>query len=211
MSGDQEEVYGPNFLLKAGRKGDLIIRLNALHKSLHELTQDPNDLPSGLQATAAQLVSVKVLGHSDKDVRLLSACCIVDILRVFAPEAPYCDEEMVRVFEVIISQIRSLSTYDIGSATGSKVVYILDSLAIVKSCVVPVIMAQTGVQGAEDLMTSLFDALISVFRPDHAEDGTRTNLSISLLHCPDKTALKIDHTICVVQSLTLYHLSFELQ
>ena len=114
---------------------------------------------------------MKVLGHSDKDVRLLSACCIVDILRVFAPEAPYCDEEMVRVFEVIISQIRSLSTYDIGSATGSKVVYILDSLATVKSCVVPVIMAQTGVQGAEDLMTSLFDALISVFRPDHAEDG----------------------------------------
>ena len=171
MSVNGEGVFEPNFLGRAVRKGDLIIRLNALHKSLNELSQDPNDLPTDLPATAAQLVSPKILGHSDKDVRLLSACCIVDVLRVFAPEAPFCDEEMVRVFEVIISQIRSLSTYDIGSATGSKVVYILNSLSTVKSCVVPVIMAQTGVQGAEDLMTSLFDALIGVFRPDHTEDG----------------------------------------
>lgn len=171
MSVDGEGVYEANFLKRVGRKGDLIVRLNALHTSLNELSQDPNDLPKGLKSTAAQLVSTKVLCHSDKDVRLLSACCIVDILRIFAPEAPYCDEEMVRVFEVIISQIRSLSTYDIGSATGSKVVYILDSLSTVKSCVVPVIMAQTGVPGAEDLMTSLFDALISVFRPDHTEEG----------------------------------------
>lgn len=171
MSIDGEGVYEPNFLGRAGRKGDLIVRLNALHKSLNELSQDPNDLPKGLQSTAAQLVSTKILSHSDKDVRLLSACCIVDVLRVFAPEAPFCDEEMVRVFEVIVSQIRSLSTYDIGSATGSKVVYILNSLSTVKSCVVPVIMAQSGVQGADELMTSLFDALISVFRPDHTEDG----------------------------------------
>ena len=172
MSSKEDEVFDPNYLGRVGRKGDLIIRLNALHKGLNELSQDPNDLPKNLPATAAQLVSTKMLGHSDKDVRLLSACCIVDILRVFAPEAPFCDEEMVRVFDVIISQIRSLSTYDIGSATGSKVAYILNSLSKVKSCVVPVIMAQTGVQGAEDLIVSLFDALISVFRPDHTEEGT---------------------------------------
>lgn len=171
MSVDGDGVYEPNFLGKSGRKGDLINRLNELHKSLIELGQDENDLPKGLQQTAAQLVSTKILGHSDKDVRLLAACCIVDILRVFAPEAPYGDEEMVRVFEVIIAQIRSLSTYDIGSATGSKIVFILNSLATVKSCVVPVIMGQTGVPGAEDLTTSLFDALISVFRPEHTEDG----------------------------------------
>lgn len=171
MALNGEGVFEHNFLGRVGRKGDLIIRLNALHKGLNDLSQDPNDLPKELKDIAAQLVSTKMLGHSDKDVRLLSACCIVDILRVFAPEAPFCDEEMVRVFEVIISQIRSLSTYDIGSATGSKVAYILNSLSTVKSCVVPVIMAQTGVQGAEDLIASLFDALITVFRKEHTAEG----------------------------------------
>ena len=78
---------------------------------------------------------------------------------------------MIRVFEVINAQIRSLSNYEISSATGSKVLYILTSLATVKSCVVPVIMAQSGVQGAEEVMISLFDALISSFRPEHGEEG----------------------------------------
>jgi sister-chromatid-cohesion protein PDS5 len=171
MSVDGEGVYEPTFLSRPGRKGDLIIRLNSLHKSLNELGQDQNDLPEGLQSTATQLVSTKILGHSDKDVRLLSVCCILDILKAFAPEAPYGDEDMVRIFEVIISQIRSLSTYEIGSTTGKKVVYILESLSTVKSCVIPVILVQTGVPGAEDLMTSLFDALISVFKPEHTEEG----------------------------------------
>ena len=164
-------VYDPDYLGKCTRKQDLVSRLNTLHKSLTTLSQEFSDRPSGLKSTAAQLVSDKILKHVDKDVRLLAVCCIVDIFRVFAPEAPYGDEEMIRVFEVINAQIRSLSNYEITSATGSKVLYILTSLATVKSCVVPVIMAQSGVQGAEDVMISLFDALISSFRPEHGEEG----------------------------------------
>ena len=145
-------VYDPDYLGKCTRKQDLVSRLNTLHKSLTTLSQEFSDRPSGLKSTAAQLVSDK-------------------ILRVFAPEAPYGDEEMIRVFEVINAQIRSLSNYEISSATGSKVLYILTSLATVKSCVVPVIMAQSGVQGAEEVMISLFDALISSFRPEHGDEG----------------------------------------
>ena len=168
---DHEGVYHPDYLGKVARKGDLVSRLNTLHKSLQSLSQDLSDRPSGLQATAMQLVSEKMLKHQDKDVRLLAVCCIVDIFRVFAPEAPYGDEEMVTVFDVINNQIRSLSNYEITSATGSKVLYILTSLATVKSCVVPVIMAQGGVPGADDVMAGLFDALISSFRADHGEEG----------------------------------------
>lgn len=38
-------------------------------------------------------------------------------------------------------------------------------------CVDPVIMAQSSVQGADELMSSLLDTLMSVFRLDHNEDG----------------------------------------
>jgi sister-chromatid-cohesion protein PDS5 len=171
MPGNRDDIFDPIALTKLNRKADLINRLNLLHKRLGEVSQDPADRPASLEALSTYLISKKILNHVDKDVRLLACCCLVDILRIYAPDAPFNDSEMVMVFDVMVSQIRSLSTYNSQSATGSKVVYILSSLSTVKSCVVPVILAQSGVPGAEEVVTSLFDALISSFRPEHGEEG----------------------------------------
>lgn len=43
------------------------------------------------------LVEDYFLKHASKDVQLLIACCIADVLRVYAPEAPYKDPEQVKV------------------------------------------------------------------------------------------------------------------
>lgn len=45
---------------------------------------------------ALYLTSEYFLEHSNKDVRLLVACCIADIFRVFAPEAPFTEAELVK-------------------------------------------------------------------------------------------------------------------
>lgn len=37
------------------------------------------------------------LTYPSTDVQLLVACCIADILRVYAPEAPYKDPAQVKV------------------------------------------------------------------------------------------------------------------
>lgn len=37
------------------------------------------------------------LQHQSKDVQLLIACCIADVLRVYAPEAPYKDPDQIKV------------------------------------------------------------------------------------------------------------------
>lgn len=168
---DEQNVFAADFLGKETRKGHLVTKLNDLHKVLKSLSQDPADRPDGLKRTAAQLISDKILQNPDKDLRLLASCCIVDVFRLFAPEAPYSDEEMVKVFEVIIAQLRGLSMHDPGAGTGNKIMYILTSLATVKTCVVPVILAQSGISGAEELVKGLFDALISSVRPEHGEDG----------------------------------------
>ena len=81
-----------------------------------------------------QFIAPKILNHSDKEVRLITCCCIVDILRIFAPEAPYSDNDMVRVFEVLISQIGGISTHDVTSVSSRRILYILSSIATVKSC-----------------------------------------------------------------------------
>lgn len=39
------------------------------------------------------------LQHPSRDVQLLIACCIADVLRVYAPEAPYKDPEQVKVMK----------------------------------------------------------------------------------------------------------------
>jgi sister-chromatid-cohesion protein PDS5 len=46
---------------------------------------------------ALHLATDYFLMHSSKDVQLLIACCIADVLRVYAPEAPYKDPDQVKV------------------------------------------------------------------------------------------------------------------
>lgn len=169
--GGDVDIYSPNFLKSATRKGDLLSKLSELHKGLATLSQDIEERPRGLNNTAAQLVSGRILGHQDKDVRLMAACCLVDIFRVYAPDAPFGDVEVVSVFEVIIAQLQGLATHDISSGIGGKIFYILSSLSTFKSCVLPVILAQNNVPGAAELVPSLFDALISSINANHTEEG----------------------------------------
>jgi sister-chromatid-cohesion protein PDS5 len=51
---------------------------------------------------ALHLAEDHFLMHQSKDVQLLIACCIADVLRVYAPEAPYKDPEQVKVCCVVI-------------------------------------------------------------------------------------------------------------
>ena len=46
---------------------------------------------------AVHLASDFFLDHPNKDVRLLVACCIADVFRIFAPEAPYRDALQLKV------------------------------------------------------------------------------------------------------------------
>ena len=47
------------------------------------------------------------LSYSSRDVQLLVACCIADVLRIYAPEAPYKDQGHVKV----IIYFNSASSY----------------------------------------------------------------------------------------------------
>lgn len=45
---------------------------------------------------ALHLASDFFLKHPDKDVRLLVACCLADIFRIYAPEAPYTSPDKLK-------------------------------------------------------------------------------------------------------------------
>lgn len=56
---------------------------------------DASDSPaSELTELAYDIAQPLVINHKDKDVRLLGACAIAEILRICAPKPPYDDEQL---------------------------------------------------------------------------------------------------------------------
>lgn len=100
LAGDEDEQHASSenalqfhepLSWKAGKPiptGTLITRLKALSKELVALEQEAVDRDS-LATPAKELVSVGLLQHKDNGVKAYTACCLADMLRLHAPDAPY--------------------------------------------------------------------------------------------------------------------------
>jgi sister-chromatid-cohesion protein PDS5 len=62
--------------------------LQKLSEVLEQHDQD-HDETSSLDEIAAALIQASILKHQKEEVRLLAALCLADIIRIYAPEAPY--------------------------------------------------------------------------------------------------------------------------
>ncbi len=52
---------------------------------------------------------IVIIFVTSRDVQLLVACCVADILRIFAPEAPYKTAEQIKtIFYFLIKQLGGL-------------------------------------------------------------------------------------------------------
>lgn len=47
-----------------------------------------------LDTVSAGLVQEDIIKHDNADVRLLVACCLTDIIRIYVPNAPYDDSQL---------------------------------------------------------------------------------------------------------------------
>ena len=72
---------------------DLLRRLQALSKEMKSMEQEENERDSFLKV-AKELASPNLLAHKDKGVKAWTACCLVDILRLCAPDAPYTGQQL---------------------------------------------------------------------------------------------------------------------
>jgi sister-chromatid-cohesion protein PDS5 len=73
--------------------GELLRRLDALYKELAQMDQEECDLES-LRPVAKELGAPRLIAHKDRGVKAYTACCLVEILRMFAPTAPYTQKEL---------------------------------------------------------------------------------------------------------------------
>ena len=72
---------------------ELLARLKALCDELRDIEQEEADTES-LTRSAKELASPNLIQHKDAGVRAWTACCIVEMFRLFAPNAPYTASQL---------------------------------------------------------------------------------------------------------------------
>jgi hypothetical protein len=77
----------------------------------------PPDEPCVVRGTCAETGTLSsclgedwLLEHKNKDVRLLVACALADILRIYAPEPPYGEETNADVIKLFIKILRGFQS-----------------------------------------------------------------------------------------------------
>ena len=149
---------------KAIPVAELLTRLQTLATELKKLEQDQVDR-TAFTRVAQDLASANLLNHKDKGIRAYVASCVVDILRLCAPDAPFKNAQLKDIFTVIINSILPCLA-DPADAYNTQHAYVLESLAEMKS-----IILLTDVDHPDTLILPLFTICFDIV------SGTSKNAS----------------------------------
>ncbi|KAI8053721.1 armadillo-type protein [Syncephalis plumigaleata] len=138
--------------------GDLLKRLKQLHEELAGFEQEAVDIDS-LSRVTREILSPLLFHHKDRGVRAYTACCIADLLRLYAPDAPYVEQELKEVFTLFHKQLEHISEGQSGYY--NLYLYLLESLATVKSVAIV-----ADLQDSDDIIIKFFDCFFKTIKLD---------------------------------------------
>ncbi|KAH9985602.1 armadillo-type protein [Russula vinacea] len=137
----------------------LLKKLKNLHTQLADLDQDRVDTAT-LATVRKELIHNTILLHKDRGVKAYAACCLADILRLFAPDAPYTHNELRDIFQFFFRQLTTgLKGSD--SPYYNEYFHLLESLSTVKSVVLV-----CDLPNSEELMVEIFRDFFALVRHD---------------------------------------------
>ncbi|CAH0596949.1 unnamed protein product [Chrysodeixis includens] len=140
---------------------ELVRRLKVLAHTLQGLGQDEGMYQQYIPL-ALHLADECFLTHPSRDVQLLIACCIADVLRVYAPEAPYKDQEQVKtIFLFLINQLQGLR--DPKDPAFKRYFYLLENLAYVKS-----FNMCFELEDCQEIFCALFSLMFKIVNTEHS-------------------------------------------
>ncbi|KAM0947386.1 putative sister chromatid cohesion protein Pds5 [Dioscorea sansibarensis] len=116
------------------------------------------------------LVKNDLLQHKDKDVKLLIAACVSEIIRLLAPEPPFSDKLFEGNFRLFISIFSDLA--DTASPYFTRRARVLKIVADVKCSVLMLDI------GCMDLVLEMFKVFFSAVREDHQPSLFQSMVSI---------------------------------
>lgn len=118
---------------------------------------------ASLGSIRKDLINTSVLLHRDRGVKAYAACCLADLLRLYAPDAPYTQNELRDIFQFFFKQLSSgLKGTD--SAYYSEYFHLLKSLSTVKSVVLV-----CDLPNGDELMVDIFRDFFGLVRRDLAK------------------------------------------
>ncbi|KAJ1673672.1 Sister chromatid cohesion protein pds5, partial [Spiromyces aspiralis] len=166
VAGPQSLSFEPKLFVGSGNRAktvavaSLTSQLKKLSQELSDLDQETVDVRS-LDLVTKQLLTKSLINHKDPGIRIYVACCIADLLRLYAPDAPYSPSELETIFTFFARQLQNLS--DTNGHYYPLYTYLLESLATVK-CMALV----AELDDSESLVVQYFRVLFEVIRPTQA-------------------------------------------
>ena len=105
------------------------------------------------------LITNKLLQHVEMDVKVSILSCIIEITRITAPDAPYKDEQMKEIFQLILATFENMS--HVSTRSYKKVVSILETITKVKLCLVMLDLE------CDALVVEMFQIFLKIIRSNH--------------------------------------------
>ncbi|XP_009790619.1 sister chromatid cohesion protein PDS5 homolog C-like isoform X2 [Nicotiana sylvestris] len=162
---EQQLVEAGNKLLQplSSVDDELLLLLDRVESCLSRVEQSPAiSMHDALSPLIKSLVADELLRHSDVDVKVAVASCVSEITRISAPNAPYDDDKMKDVFQLIVSSFENF--HDECSRSYSKRALVLETVAKVRSCVIMLDLE------CDKLITEMFQHFLKEIRDFHSED-----------------------------------------
>ncbi|KAL1605135.1 Sister chromatid cohesion protein pds5 [Paraconiothyrium brasiliense] len=151
---------------------ELLSRLKTLCDELRDIDQEEADTES-LTRSAKELANPSLIHHKDAGVRAWAACCMVEMFRLFAPNAPYTASQLKDIFTLIVMKILPL----LGNPShpyNSQHMYMIKSLAEFKSIVIV-----TDIPGSAALTQSIFITCFDVLSgPSKGSNGEELSKNV---------------------------------
>ncbi|KAL3843993.1 hypothetical protein ACJIZ3_001396 [Penstemon smallii] len=143
-------------------RDELLPLLDRIEELLSKVEQAPAEsMRSALSPLLKAVVADKLLKHSDVDVKVGVSSCISEITRITAPDAPYADDQMKDIFQLIVSSFENIS--DTSSKSHKKRANVLKTMAIVRSCLVMLDLE------CDQMIVEMFQHFLKGIRDYHAE------------------------------------------
>ncbi|KAF8970162.1 armadillo-type protein [Flammula alnicola] len=137
----------------------LLKKLKTLHTQLAALDQETVEVNS-LNTARSELIHTSLLLHKDRGVKAYTACCLADILRLYAPEAPYTQHELRDIFQFFFRQL-SAGFKGPDEPYFNEYFHLLESLSSVKSVVLV-----CDLPSADELLHEIFRDLFTIVKRD---------------------------------------------
>ncbi|OCK82685.1 ARM repeat-containing protein [Lepidopterella palustris CBS 459.81] len=174
--------------------GELLRRLQALSQELRGMDQEEANRDS-LLPVAKELAQHNLLQHKDAGVRAWTACCVVDMFRLCAPDAPYTASQLKDVFTLFIAKIFP-ALADPSNPYNGQHIYTLKSLAEVKS-----IVLLSDLPGSNSLILHLFTHCFDILSgPSKADSGEELSKNVEH-HMTALLALLVDESEALPQEV----------